>query len=271
MGGGTIDAACLKFLEDGIMSETHHRDGLKIGGIAVDQAFEALLSDIFGDSVIHDFQENNPQAWLQQRNEFWRAKNTLHDEESWNVKVVTKFKSYLKSTLGSVNAVEEKFQTYSKINDKPKSGKKQTNIVHTPTFFVVRVLDNICDFVSKLLDHERVNPRALIITGGFSNCPYIVPRLQKLLSEREKPIKMYQPSNPHESVVLGSVKWAINYKSLSSLRAPLTLGWCVDQVWNPGDPDDDHKVSSFDSPTGYIRKRFFNTIIRRDEKFENGE
>ncbi|ETO05406.1 hypothetical protein RFI_31993 [Reticulomyxa filosa] len=57
MGGGTIDAACLKFLEDGIMSETHHRDGLKIGGIAVDQAFEALLSDIFGDSVIHDFQE----------------------------------------------------------------------------------------------------------------------------------------------------------------------------------------------------------------------
>ncbi|ETO02840.1 hypothetical protein RFI_34571 [Reticulomyxa filosa] len=57
MGGGTIDAACLKFLEDGIMSETHRRDGLKIGGIAVDQEFEALLSDIFGDSVIHDFQE----------------------------------------------------------------------------------------------------------------------------------------------------------------------------------------------------------------------
>ncbi|ETO05405.1 hypothetical protein RFI_31992 [Reticulomyxa filosa] len=138
-------------------------------------------------------------------------------------------------------------------------------------FLHKRVLDSICDFVSKLLDHERVKPKVLIVTGGFSNCPYIVPRLEKLLSEREKSIKMYQPSNPHESVVLGSVKWAINYKSLSSLRAPLTLGWCVDQVWNPGDPDDDHKVSSFDSPTGYIRKRFFNTIIRRDEKFENGE
>ncbi|ETO17199.1 heat shock protein HSP70-12A-like protein [Reticulomyxa filosa] len=294
MGRSTIDAACLKFLKDGIMSEIHHRDELKIGSTAVDQAFEDLLSDIFGDSAIHDFQEKfrikqkfNPQAWLQQRNEFWRAKNTLCDKESWNVRVATKFKSYLKSTLGSAEAVEEKFQTYSKINDKPKSGGKKNKHCAHFNFFVIffmlelsyeawlflhkRVLDNICDFVSKLLDHERVNPRVLIVTGGFSNCPYIVPRLQKFLSEREKPIKIYRPSNPHESVVLGSVKWAINYKNLSPLRAPLTLGWCVDQVWNPGDPDDDHKVSSFDSPTGYIRKRFFNTIIRRDEKFENGE
>ncbi|ETO00691.1 hypothetical protein RFI_36749, partial [Reticulomyxa filosa] len=204
--------------------------------------------------------------------------NTLCDKESWNVKVVTKFKSYLKSTIGSVNAVEEKFQTYSKINDTPKlRGKKNKHYgnmlelsYETWLFLHKRVLDNTCDFVSKLLSYERVNPKVLIVTGDFSNCPYIVPRLEKLLSEREKPIKIYQLSNLHESVVLGSLKWAINYKGLPSLRAPLTLGWCVDTIWYPGDPDDDHKVSTSESPTGYIRKRLFNTIIRRDDKFENG-
>ncbi|ETO02841.1 hypothetical protein RFI_34572 [Reticulomyxa filosa] len=178
-----------------------------------------------------------------------------------------------------------------------QSQEKKTNIIHTPAFFVVvfflisqlkldgstlelsyetwlflhkRVLDSICDFVSKLLDHERVNPRVLIVTGGFSNCPYIVPRLEKLLREREKPIKIYQPSIPHETVVCGSVLWAIHYKHLSTFRAVSTLGWCVDKIWYPGDPDDDHKVSTSESPTGYIRKRLFNTIIRRDDKFENG-
>ncbi|ETO09639.1 hypothetical protein RFI_27736 [Reticulomyxa filosa] len=138
-------------------------------------------------------------------------------------------------------------------------------------FLHEQVIDNICKLILKLLDHERVKPKVLIVTGGFSNCPYIVPRLEKLFSERKDPLKVYRPHNAHESVVRGSVLWAINQKKLSFLRAFSTLGLSVDWTWNPWDPHDDHKVSSFESSTGFLRKRCFDTIIRRDDKYEDGK
>ncbi|ETO29539.1 hypothetical protein RFI_07578 [Reticulomyxa filosa] len=282
MGGGTVDAACLTFVDEERMAETHHREGLNIGGITVDLAFEALLSKIFGESIIRKFQEKkrksqqnkrNSESWLEQRNEFWRAKHSLPPREQWNVRLSRNFKSYLQSTFGTLAAVGDALQTYSKTNSKSKLvGESFLELSYETWLFLhEQVLHDICEFVSKLLDHERVKPKVLIVTGGFSNCPYIVPRLEKLISERKAPLKIYRPSNPHESVVLGSVLWAVNQKDLSSLRAPSTLGWGVDQIWYPGDPDDDHKISSLESSTGYIRKRCFYTIIRRDEKYDDGK
>ncbi|ETO09640.1 hypothetical protein RFI_27737 [Reticulomyxa filosa] len=144
MGGGTIDAACLKFLDDGMMEETRHRDGLKIGGAAVDQAFEALLSNIFGDTIIPKFQKelkkkcanfifmvfdartnkkSNPQAWLQQKYTFWSSKHSLPVNEQWNVKLDMHFKDHLETECKSLTAIREKLQAH-KINGKSKSGKK---------------------------------------------------------------------------------------------------------------------------------------------------
>ncbi|ETO24161.1 heat shock protein HSP70 [Reticulomyxa filosa] len=271
MGGGTIDAACLTFLEDEKMAETHHRDGLDIGGMMIDQAFEDLLADIFGSAVISEFQQNNPQAWLQQRNEFWTAKHSLREKEQRNVELTRKFRKHLQDTFKSLDIIGEKLQAYDGINGKPSlEGNFLQLSYETWLHLHEQILHEICGFVSKLLDHERVKPKVLIVTGGFSGCPFVIPRLRQLLSEREDPPEIYQPHNPHESVVRGSVLWAINQKDLSYIRAPLTLGWCVDKIWYPGDPDDDHKVSSFESYTGYIRKKCFKEIIRRDQRFEDG-
>ncbi|ETO36036.1 hypothetical protein RFI_01026 [Reticulomyxa filosa] len=261
------------------MAETHHRDGLNIGGMAVDKAFETLLSNIFGNAVIDKFQKKfrhnkcfiffGPLFCVAitftikyakqhnlKKNAFWRAKHSLPAGKKWNVRLDWDFKNYLQSTFGSLDTVEEKLRAYSKIDGKSKLEGEFLELSYEAWLSLhQQVLDAMCEFVSKLLDLEQVKPNVLIVTGGFSNCPYVIPRLQKLISERKDLLKIYQPLNPHESVVRGSVLWAINKRKLLSLRAPLTLGWSIDRIWCDKDPDDDHKVSSFESYTGYIRKK----------------
>ncbi|ETO24455.1 hypothetical protein RFI_12703 [Reticulomyxa filosa] len=244
--------------------------------------------------------KRNPRVWLLQQNEFWRAKHSLPEEGSWpkdkhwNMKLTMAFKNYLKKTLGSLAAVKKKFQTFSEINNKSKLEKNKTTKkkkkyigTHTHSNFLLmdedllelsyetwlflhkKLLAAVQDFVSKLLEFERVKPKVLVLTGGFSNCPFIVPMLQELLRKREKCPKIYQTHNPHEAVVRGSVLWATNKDDLPSTRIPSTLGLSVDKIWYPGDPNDDHKVSSFESFTGYIRKKCFKPIILLDEEFKD--
>eukprot|EP01084_Bolivina_argentea_P255730 430259_1 len=89
-GGGTIDVACITVESDKFdLSELHHSDGIRAGGLDVDTQFEYLLSELLPKDVINTIKTCQPHQWIRQKQEFVLAKFScpleLREDEAWNV------------------------------------------------------------------------------------------------------------------------------------------------------------------------------------------
>ncbi len=83
-GGGIIDAACISIEpidaenessnnNGGFkynLSELHHGDGIRAGGLDVDKAFVELLTKLLPNDIIEPIVTNQPAQWMRQKQKF---------------------------------------------------------------------------------------------------------------------------------------------------------------------------------------------------------
>merc|ERR1712130_436494 len=87
-GGGTIDAACIEIQSASFdLSELHHGDGIRCGGLDVDKEFVKILNELLPNDIIDPIKTSQPAQWMRQKQEFVLAKFScpLELDDSWNV------------------------------------------------------------------------------------------------------------------------------------------------------------------------------------------
>lgn len=62
--GGTLDVAVHEVIEGGSIKEIDRITGGPHGGIKVNQEFERLLAELFGETRLNTYKEKFPSDWL---------------------------------------------------------------------------------------------------------------------------------------------------------------------------------------------------------------
>eukprot|EP01083_Nonionella_stella_P018951 52725_1 len=105
-GGGTVDIACHKILQNGSVEEIMYPTGGKWGSTYIDQLFIDLLKQIFGNAFVERYKDTNPANFVQLMEEFELSKKTFYkkkhrDSKTHEVRLPSDF-------MGSLNEKYDK-------------------------------------------------------------------------------------------------------------------------------------------------------------------
>eukprot|EP01084_Bolivina_argentea_P154476 269282_1 len=79
-GGGTVDIATHKILEDGSVEEIMRPTGGKLGSCYIDDLYIKLLEEIFSEAWMDEFKKEGPLYYMEIRSNFEKAKETFYED-----------------------------------------------------------------------------------------------------------------------------------------------------------------------------------------------
>eukprot|EP01083_Nonionella_stella_P311725 1112457_1 len=284
-GGGTIDAACIEIQsKEYDLSELHHGDGIRCGGLDVDRKFTDLLHELLPKEEIVDVvKSKQPGQWMRQKQEFVLAKFQvpLNLEDAWNVpfcfginqmlsrrrrrkgdpmyrNIKSKIAEYSIPNYDSQNQKESVTGAFQLGRSNLKIDKKGWLYLHEDVF------EKIVTFLRRLLSNAMVSGcNKVIVVGGFANSKYLLHRLTTEFPDRS----FFTPSQPHLSVVKGALYWICQRDHIKRTRARYSYGIAIDRRFNPNlDP----LVRRKQTTEGAIVENAFNALVVRNEEYEDG-
>eukprot|EP01083_Nonionella_stella_P172601 592889_1 len=282
-GGGTVDAAMLQIESaQGDLSELHHGDGIRAGGLDVDKEFITLLSELLPNDIIDPIKTSQPAQWMRQKQEFVLAKFScpLELDDSWNVPFCFGINTLLakrrrkkrdpayKNIKKQIE--EHKITDYEDEKEKEsagafKLGRANLKVNKTGWLYLhEQVFVKIITFIKDLFSNPMVSGcNKIIVVGGFANSKYLISRLIA-----EFPTKtFYTPRQPHLAVVKGALYWICQRKRLRRTRAKFSYGIAIDRRFNANrDKPNRRQMTS----EGAIVENAFNVLVVRNQEYEDG-
>ena len=282
-GGGTIDAACIEVeSKDYDLSELHHGDGIRAGGLDVDQKFIDTLNQLLPKNIIDPIKTKQPPQWMRQKQEFIMSKFTCKPEElekteGWNVPfcyglniALKKVKTKQRKVYKDIKKNIEQYQVMDFVENKNvdgvfKLGRTNLKISNTGWLYLhEEVLVKVVTFVKDLFDHAMLSGcEKIIVVGGFARSQYLLNRLIKELPNKQ----FFTPRQPHLAVVKGALYWICQRRKLSKTRAKYSYGIAIDKRYN-GEMDSEGRKKMINGEC--IVENAFSALVRRHEEYQDG-
>ena len=215
--GGTLDVAIHEVVEKGSIKEIDKITGGPYGGIKVNQEFERLLADLFGEARLNAYKEKCPSDWLALMNEFEGKKQGFRMLEGrmTNIRYPASF-----ATLAEQNTIKERYDG----NDIRL--RRNEYICISPNIMEVKlfapVLSDIKDHLKRL--HERtkaLNVKTMLLVGGFADSPILQNEIK---NEFSKDFRVLVPRNAAIAVVQGAVLFGKNPAKITERVMSTTYG-----------------------------------------------
>eukprot|EP00484_Ammonia_sp_Unknown_P025435 CAMPEP_0197023852 /NCGR_PEP_ID=MMETSP1384-20130603/4488_1 /TAXON_ID=29189 /ORGANISM="Ammonia sp." /LENGTH=655 /DNA_ID=CAMNT_0042452133 /DNA_START=127 /DNA_END=2097 /DNA_ORIENTATION=- len=305
-GGGTIDAACIEIQSSSYdLSELHHGDGIRAGGLDVDRKFGELLAELLPTDIVSKVQTKQPAQWMRQRNEFVLAKFSVPFEldDWWNVpfcfglnSILSRFRKKRKDpTYKNIKENIEKYEIADYLHAEHKNdddeddnkNNQQNQPQPEPTskvsgaFSLGRanlkvkkqgwlylhedVFSKIMAFVHELFSHANVQGCEKVIVVGG----FANSEYLKARLLKEFPDKTFLcPKQPHLAVVKGALYWICQRRKLKKTRANYSYGIAIDRRFkNDVDPEERKKILP---GIGAVIENAFGTLVERNAEYEDG-
>ncbi|KAK3588040.1 hypothetical protein CHS0354_012086 [Potamilus streckersoni] len=219
LGGGTADITVHTVEESGNLTELSPPSGGPWGGTKVDVAFNTLMEEIYGKSVISSFNKDNKEDALDIIRDFEEKKRV--------------FKAYETVTFRVPSALVEELENSGRTLEKNISGtiyegkvKQRRDKMHIEGSVISALFDDVKKNIIQqmkevLIQHPKVN--TILMVGGFSESDIIKQAVQKAFDLK----KVIIPSEARLAVVKGAVMYGHNPSVIISRSLPYTYGVSV--------------------------------------------
>ena len=198
--GGTLDVTVHAIQGDGTIKEIHKVTGGAYGGIKVNQQFETLLTELFGEETLKDYRQSHPSDWLTLMNEFEakkRGERVLDEDVMINLRLTRSFATLVNNSQSRAMARYESRKIQLKNNEYLALSSDMMRELFSPT------LQRIKDHLKGLLqDRKLANVKTMLLVGGFADSGLLQKKLKSIFS---KSVKVLIPNNASIAVVQGAV------------------------------------------------------------------
>eukprot|EP01084_Bolivina_argentea_P084108 152205_1 len=221
-GGGTVDIACHEILgqngEYGV-KEILAPSGGPWGSTFIDDQFEALLHEVFGEERMSDFSEENANVHTALLHNFQQAKEAFFGQDKHNVRIPFDFIDFMQDKLEETTSEKEDIETF--VSSQTTFG--ESNLLSLSAEYLEidkkgweimfnHVVEPIIDHIHKLLAEPKLmrNCKYLCLAGGLSSSPYFQSKMTEMFGSKSKyGMDVIIPNRPILSVVEGAAYFGI--------------------------------------------------------------
>lgn len=185
---------------DGSIKEVSKVSGGPHGGIRVNQQFESLLEELFGEQNVGKYRHEYPSDWLNLKNDFEaqkRGDRMLDSELTTNIRLPRSFVSLVS------NNQTRAMHNYGSSNVTLKNGEylalssKMMKKLFEPTAELIK------DHLKNLLQQPKLSKvKIMLLVGGFADSALLQQGIKSAFAGR---IKVLVPNNASIAVVQGAV------------------------------------------------------------------
>ena len=179
--GGTLDVTVHEIDDDGNIKEIYQVTGGPYGGIKVNEQFESLLDELFGEEKLKQYREQFPSDWLSLMNEFEgkkRGKRILDSSLMTNIRLPRSFVSLVTQSRSSAMERYGSREIKLKNNEYLSLSSGMMKKLFTP------VVDQIKEHVKSLQRKPQLaKVQTMLLVGGFADSAFLQEEIKKNLQE----------------------------------------------------------------------------------------
>ncbi|XP_068081163.1 heat shock 70 kDa protein 12A isoform X2 [Anabrus simplex] len=232
-GGGTVDITVHELSENkGTLRELHKATGGPWGSMGVDEEFEHLLGDIFGDDFLNQFKLKRPAAYVELMVSFEARKRSTspHRDSPLNIFPPFAFIDFYRKFKGK--EIEQAVRKYGRKDITWSSQgtlRLQPNVMRElfkPT------LGKIIQYIRDVLDSPRVHGiQFLFLVGGFAESQLLQNEVRQAFSDR---LRVIIPQGVSLTILRGAVLFGLDPGVVTLRRSKHTYGVGVLTRFVPG-------------------------------------
>ncbi|XP_033742404.1 heat shock 70 kDa protein 12B-like [Pecten maximus] len=204
MGGGTVDITVHKVEEGLQLKEVHMANGGDWGGTMVDTEFENLLANILGQDVFDKFKRQHVSDLLELQRSFETKKRCIHSASDSKITFtlpcslldIFEESNKGKSVEDHVAHDKDYANNLTWKNDKLRMKSEIARKLFEPS--VRKIIDHVTDLLKK---SEVEDIDAIILVGGFSECPILHDEISRRFSNK----RLVIPNQAGLAVLIGAV------------------------------------------------------------------
>lgn len=205
--------------KNGSIKEVHKVTGGPYGGIRVNQQFESLLEELFGEQNVGRYRHEYRSDWLTLKNDFEakkRGERILESELKTNIRLPRSFVS-----MASKNQTKA-MNSYGSTNVKLKNDEYLALSSGMMKNLFESTVNHIKDHLKTLLQKPELSKvKILLLVGGFADSPLLQQEIKRAFSES---CKILIPNNAIEAVVKGAVLFGKNPGRITERVVTTTYG-----------------------------------------------
>ncbi|XP_060559752.1 heat shock 70 kDa protein 12A-like [Ruditapes philippinarum] len=218
-GGGTVDITVHEITNNGNLKEIYKANGGDWGGTKVDQAFEDLISEITGTSVMEQFKEDNMDAYLDLMKAFEVKKRETQKGKHVAFKIPVALMNLTEDVTGETirNTISQsKHQKSIRL-----SGDKLRLDFDIIYGVFEKSIESIIHHLHKLFENPEVAIcDAILMVGGYSESSL----LQESIKENFSSKKIIVPTDAGLAVLKGAVIYGHNPALIAQRVCKYTYG-----------------------------------------------
>ncbi|XP_022788648.1 heat shock 70 kDa protein 12A-like isoform X2 [Stylophora pistillata] len=263
-GGGTLDITVHEVnAVDGHILEKHCPAGGLYGGIHVDEEFEKMMGQAFGEDVINNFIKQFPSDWQTLMNRFEVQKRAEEevDNDEISIPLPLNFINTCNHYIGKDEAINERIRVFysrevSVSSDYLNITMNTLGDLHRP------IVTKIADRIQSLLSEDSLQDvKTMFFVGGFSEAQF----LRREISRRFPDKRILIPHDPQLAIIHGAVEFA---REPSLLRARVMgktygVGTCC-----TFDPRIHPKEKKLVRPWKEYCCDIFETLVKKGERID---
>ena len=232
------------------------------GGIHVDEEFENLMSNAFGEDFIRKFREQFPNDWQVIMNNFEIQKRAEEDVDNDEISFNLPLNFYLTCVQETGdNDINNKIRRSYRDKVRVSSGyliitMETLGDLYRP--IVTKIADHIHDLLAK--DSLR-DVNTMFFVGGFSEAQF----LRKEISHRFENKRILIPQDPELAIIYGAVQFAQDPTLLRARVMGKTYGIGTCSTF---DPDKHPQEKRFETPHETLCRDIFRTLVKKNERID---
>ncbi|XP_033742406.1 heat shock 70 kDa protein 12A-like [Pecten maximus] len=240
VGGGTVDVTVHEVQDDLRLKEIYMANGGEWGGTMVDKEFINLISDILGENVLRTFKEDNQADFLELQRGFEAKKRSISSTK--DARITFTLPMSLLDTFNEINPKEDlsvKIKSSRKFDKNVtwKLDKMRLNSNLAKDLFsksVKRIVDHVTELLHK---PEIENIQAILLVGGYSECPLLQEEITKAFPTK----RLIIPQEAGLAVLKGAVINGHELEAVTERISRLTYGVGSNMPFDQGTHDENRK------------------------------
>ena len=248
--------------EHGHILEKDCPSGGLFGGIHVDQEFENLMSNAFGEDFIRKFREDFPNDWQVIMNNFEIQKRAEEDIDNDEISFYLPLNFYLTCVQETGDKdINNKIRRSYRDKVKVSSGyliitMETLRDLYRP--IVTKIADHIHDLLAK---DSLQDVNTMFFVGGFSEAQF----LRKEISHRFENKRILVPQDPQLAIIYGAVQFAQDPTLLRARVMGKTYGM---ETCLTFDPDKHPQEKRVETPHSTLCSDIFKTLVKKNERID---
>ncbi|XP_062619948.1 heat shock 70 kDa protein 12A-like [Saccostrea cucullata] len=257
-GGGTIDITIHEVKDEGKLRELTRASGGDWGGVSVDKAFEAVLTEIVGEGLMEEFRRTYTADYLELFRDFEikkRKRNESNENEAFvTLKIPLSLVEICKNLAGKIACTKYNGNIDLELDKLRINRATFVDLFRT-------TCDRVVDHVKKLLQSPKAKGVDFILmVGGFSESPVLQDAVKSAFCSKYRVIV---PQEAGLTVLRGAVLFGKDPSTIDCRIAQRTYGIATTRKFDPKIHKESKKFQVNEEDTC---KDLFSRHVKKDDE-----